>query len=218
MSMNALERGADLIRDYAKRLPETPGVYRMIDAKGDILYIGKARALKRRVVTYSHVTKLPNRLKRMVSETTSMEFITTNSEVEALLLESNLIKKLKPRFNILLRDDKSFPYILLTADHDFPQVKKHRGTREPSGEYFGPFANAGAVNHTIDMLQRVFRLRNCTDSYFAARKRPCLQYHIKRCTAPCVGKVLTLYVIGSPSPSTARTWPLKAVSSLVLTA
>ncbi len=187
--MTALERGADLIRDYAKRLPEKPGVYRMIDVKGDVLYVGKARALKKRVVTYSHVAKLPNRLKRMVSETVTMEFITTNSEVEALLLESNLIKKLKPRFNILLRDDKSFPYILLTSGHDFPQVKKHRGARDGAGEFYGPFANAGAVNHTIDMLQRIFKLRNCTDSYFAARKRPCLQYHIKRCTAPCVGRI-----------------------------
>lgn len=189
MSVNSLERGADVIRGYAKNLPEKPGVYRMLDAKGDVLYVGKARALKKRVVTYSHVLKLPNRLKRMVSETVAMEFITTNSEVEALLLESNLIKKLKPRFNILLRDDKSFPYIMVTNDHDFPQVKKHRGQRGEGGEYFGPFANAGAVNHTIDLLQRVFKLRNCTDSYFAARKRPCLQYHIKRCTAPCVGKI-----------------------------
>lgn len=189
MSQNSLERGADVIRAYVKTLPEKPGVYRMLDAKGDVLYVGKARALKKRVVTYSHVARLPNRLKRMVSETTSMEFITTNSEVEALLLESNLIKKLKPRFNILLRDDKSFPYILLTAGHDFPQVKKHRGARDDDGEFFGPFANAHAVNHTIDMLQRIFKLRNCTDSYFAARSRPCLQYHIKRCTAPCVGRM-----------------------------
>lgn len=189
MSVNSLERGAEIIRGYVKTLPEKPGVYRMLDAKGDVLYVGKARALKKRVVTYSHVMKLPNRLKRMVSETMTMEFITTNSEVEALLLESNLIKKLKPRFNILLRDDKSFPYIMVTDDHDFSQVKKHRGARGEGGEYFGPFANAGAVNHTIDLLQRVFKLRNCTDSYFAARKRPCLQYHIKRCTAPCVGKI-----------------------------
>ncbi len=189
MSVNSLDRGAELIRGYARNLPEKPGVYRMLDAKGDVLYVGKARALKKRVVTYSHVLKLPNRLKRMVSETMSMEFITTNSEVEALLLESNLIKKLKPRFNILLRDDKSFPYVLLTSDHDFPQVKKHRGSRSGDGEYFGPFASAGAVNHTIDLLQRIFMLRNCTDSYFAARKRPCLQYHIKRCTAPCVGRI-----------------------------
>lgn len=186
---NSLERGAEIIRGYARNLPEKPGVYRMINAKGDVLYVGKARALKKRVVTYSHVMKLPNRLKRMVSETASMEFITTNSEVEALLLESNLIKKLQPRFNILLRDDKSFPYILLTSGHDFPQVKKHRGTRGHDGEYFGPFASAGAVNHSIDLLQRIFRLRNCTDSYFDARKRPCLQYHIKRCTAPCVGRI-----------------------------
>lgn len=189
MSANSLERGAEVIRGYARNLPEKPGVYRMLDAKGDVLYVGKARALKKRVATYSHVMKLPNRLKRMVSETITMEFILTNSEVEALLLESNLIKNLKPRFNILLRDDKSFPYIMVTNDHDFPQVKKHRGLRGEGGEYFGPFANAGAVNHTIDLLQRVFKLRNCTDSYFAARKRPCLQYHIKRCTAPCVGKI-----------------------------
>lgn len=189
MSINSLDRGAELIRGYVKTLPEKPGVYRMLDGRGEVLYVGKARALKKRVVTYSHVQKLPNRLKRMVSETMSMEFITTNSEVEALLLESNLIKKLKPRFNILLRDDKSFPYILLTGDHDFPQVKKHRGARGEAGEYYGPFASAGAVNHTIDLLQRVFMLRNCTDSYFAARKRPCLQYHIKRCTAPCVGRI-----------------------------
>ncbi|MFA5591775.1 MAG: excinuclease ABC subunit UvrC [Micavibrio sp.] len=187
--MTALERGAELIRGYARNLPEKPGVYRMIDAKGGVLYVGKARALKKRVVTYSHIMKLPNRLKRMVSETVSMEFITTNSEVEALLLESNLIKKLKPRFNILLRDDKSYPYILLTGGHDFPQVKKHRGARGLEGEYFGPFAGVGAVNHSIDLLQRIFRLRNCTDSYFAARTRPCLQYHIKRCTAPCVGRI-----------------------------
>lgn len=189
MTVNQLDRGAELIRTYAKTLPEKPGVYRMMDAKGDVLYVGKARALKKRVVTYSRTDKLPNRLKRMVSETTTMEFILTNSEVEALLLESNLIKKLKPRFNILLRDDKSFPYILLTAGHDFPQVKKHRGARNDGGEYFGPFANTWAVNNTIDMLQRIFKLRNCTDGYFAARKRPCLQYHIKRCTAPCVGRI-----------------------------
>ncbi len=190
-SSSTLERGADLIRAYVKTLPESPGVYRMINDRGDVLYVGKARALKKRVVTYSNVAKLPNRLKRMVAETVLMEFITTNSEVEALLLESNMIKKLQPRFNVLLKDDKSFPYILITGDHDFPQVKKHRGARGNTGEFFGPFASAGAVNHTIDMLQRIFKLRNCTDSYFAARKRPCLQYHIKRCTAPCVGKIST---------------------------
>ncbi len=189
MSAISLERGAEIIRGYAKTLPEKPGVYRMLDGRGEVLYVGKARALKKRVVTYSHVMKLPNRLKRMVSQTETMEFITTNSEVEALLLESNMIKKLRPPFNILLKDDKSFPYILFRSDHEFPQVQKHRGARGGKGEYFGPFASAGAVNHTIDLLQRVFKLRNCSDSYFAARKRPCLQYHIKRCTAPCVGKI-----------------------------
>ena len=189
MSVISLDRGAEVIRTYAKTLPEKPGVYRMLNEKGDVLYVGKARALKKRVVTYSHVMKLPNRLKRMVAETVAMEFITTNSEVEALLLESNMIKKLRPPFNILLKDDKSFPYILFRTDHPFPQIQKHRGARGGKGEYFGPFASAGAVNHTIDLLQRVFKLRNCSDTYFAARKRPCLQYHIKRCTAPCVGKI-----------------------------
>ncbi len=189
MNDNPLERGAALIRDYVKTLPESPGVYRMLDAKGDALYVGKARALKRRVMNYTQITKLPNRLKRMVSETVSMEFIRTHTEVEALLLESNLIKKLKPRFNILLRDDKSFPYILVTADHDYPMVKKHRGSTKGAGEYFGPFASGFAVNHTIDTLQRLFRLRNCSNNVFANRTRPCLQYHIKRCTAPCVNKI-----------------------------
>ena len=189
-----LEAGAAVIRDYTKHLPASPGVYRMISDKGEVLYVGKARALKKRVISYTHVEKLPIRLQRMVAATASMEFVNTHTEVEALLLESNLIKKLKPRYNILLRDDKSFPYILITGDHDFAQVKKHRGARKRShekggGEYFGPFASAGAVNHTIQILQRVFQLRNCSDSVFANRTRPCLQYHIKRCTAPCVDKV-----------------------------
>jgi len=184
-----LERGAQVIRDYVAQLPATPGVYRMIAEKGDVLYVGKAKALKKRVVSYTHVDKLPTRLKRMVAQTVTMEFVHTHTEVEALLLESNMIKKLKPRYNILLRDDKSFPYILLTNDHDFPQLKKHRGSRKQKGEYFGPFASAGAVNRTIEILQRIFKLRNCPDTVFANRDRPCLQYHIKRCTAPCVGKV-----------------------------
>lgn len=189
MSENPLERGAALIRDYVKTLPESPGVYRMLDGRGDALYVGKARALKRRVTNYTQVSKLPNRLKRMVSETVSMEFIHTHTEVEALLLESNLIKKLKPRFNILLRDDKSFPYIMVTTDHDYPMVKKHRGSTKSGGEFYGPFASGFAVNHTIDILQRLFQLRNCSDNIFANRTRPCLQYHIKRCTAPCVNKI-----------------------------
>ncbi len=193
-SQTPLERGAAVIRGYVKTLPATPGVYRMISENGDILYVGKAKALKKRVVSYTHVDKLPMRLKRMVALTVTMEFVNTHTEVEALLLESNLIKKLKPRYNILLRDDKSFPYILITGDHEFSQIKKHRGVRKKAnqkggGEYFGPFASAGAVNHTIQILQRVFQLRNCSDSVFANRTRPCLQYHIKRCTAPCVDKV-----------------------------
>jgi len=189
MALSPLQRGAEIIKNYVTTLSEGPGVYRMLDSAAGVLYVGKARSLKKRVASYTQVHRLPNRLKRMVSETITMEFITTQSEVEALLLESNLIKKLQPRFNILLKDDKSFPYILLTSDHDFPQVKKHRGVRDPAGAYFGPFASTWAVNNTIDVLQRVFRLRNCTDAYFAARTRPCLQYHIKRCNAPCVGRI-----------------------------
>ncbi|MEM6781687.1 MAG: excinuclease ABC subunit UvrC [Pseudomonadota bacterium] len=189
MSDNPIERGAKIIKAFAAKLPETPGVYRMINEKGDILYVGKAKALKRRVMSYTNINRHPERLKRMVAETAKMEVVNTQTEVEALLLESNLIKKLKPRYNILLRDDKSFPYILITDGHDFPRIIKHRGARKIKGEYFGPFASAGAVNRTIAAMQRAFLLRNCTDSYFAQRSRPCLQYHIKRCTAPCVDKV-----------------------------
>ncbi len=182
----SLKNGAQVIRDFANTLPVTPGVYRMLAENGDVLYVGKAKALKKRVISYTHVDKLPSRLQRMVAYTAKMEVVHTHTEVEALLLESNLIKKLKPRYNILLRDDKSFPYILITGDHDYAQVTKHRGARKPKGEYFGPFASAGAVNRTIDTLQRAFKLRNCSDSIFSNRKRPCLQYHIKRCTAPCM--------------------------------
>ena len=185
----SLENGVKIIHEHVKTLPNTPGVYRMISAKGEVLYVGKAKSLKKRVVSYTRPDKLPFRLQRMISLTNTMEFVHTHTEVEALLLESNLIKKLKPRFNILLRDDKSFPYILVTGDHDYPLVTKHRGAKKRKGQYFGPFASAGDVNRTIAILQRVFQLRNCTDSYFAQRNRPCLQYHIKRCTAPCVGKV-----------------------------
>lgn len=185
----SLERGSALIRRLTKTLPDTPGVYRMLDKKGDALYVGKAKSLKKRVVTYANVNKLPIRLKRMVSETQDMMFVHTHTEVEALLLESNLIKKLKPRYNVLLRDDKSFPYIMLTGDHDFPLLTKHRGAQKRKGRYFGPFANAGAVNRTLIALQKAFLLRNCSDNVFDNRSRPCLQYHIKRCTAPCVGYV-----------------------------
>jgi excinuclease ABC subunit C len=185
----SLESGIEVIRRHLQTLPGAPGVYRMYDAKGRPLYIGKAKSLKKRVASYTHANRLENRLARMVAATASMEFITTHTEVEALLLESNLIKKLKPRYNILLRDDKSFPYILITGDHQWPQITKHRGAQKRKGRYFGPFASAGSVNATINALQKAFPLRNCSDSIFESRTRPCLQYQIKRCTAPCVGRI-----------------------------
>ncbi|MGE0717789.1 MAG: excinuclease ABC subunit UvrC [Alphaproteobacteria bacterium] len=181
--------GAAVIRAALRTMPLAPGVYRMLDARGDVLYVGKARSLRKRVVSYVHVDQLSTRLRRMVSETASMEIVTTHTEVEALLLESNLIKRLRPRFNVLLRDDKSFPDILLTGDHPFPMITKHRGARSRPGRYFGPFASAGSVNRTIVALQRAFLIRNCADTVFAQRTRPCLQHQIKRCTAPCVGRV-----------------------------
>ncbi len=184
---SSIEIGVQTIRDYLKNLPVAPGVYRMISDRDDVLYVGKAKALKKRVASYTHFDRLPHRLQTMVSLTRRMEFITTHTEAEALLLEANLIKKLKPRFNILLRDDKSFPYILLRFDHDFPQLVKHRGRKKAKGIYFGPFPSAGDVNRTLSVLQKVFLLRNCPDTVFYGRSRPCLQYHIKRCTAPCVG-------------------------------
>jgi excinuclease ABC subunit C len=181
--------GASLIRGKLKTMPGSPGVYRMLDAGGKVLYVGKARNLKKRVAAYANAGRLPVRLQRMVAETREMEIVTTHTEVEALLLESNLIKTLKPHYNILLRDDKSFADILIAADHDFPQLMKHRGARKRKGRYYGPFASAGAVNRTITALQRAFLLRNCSDSIFASRSRPCLQYQIKRCSAPCVGRI-----------------------------
>ena len=184
-----LARGVAVIEEYLATLPGSPGVYRMQDAKGDALYVGKARSLKKRVVAYTRPVRLPVRLQRMIALTVSMEFITTHTEAEALLLEANLIKKLKPRYNVLLRDDKSFPYILIAGEHDYARVVKHRGARVKPGRYFGPFASAGAVNRTITTLQRAFLLRNCSDHIFATRTRPCLQYQIKRCSAPCVDKV-----------------------------
>lgn len=170
-------------------MPESPGVYRMLDSRGQALYVGKAKNLKKRVVAYTRLDQLPVRLQRMVFQTASMEVITTHTEVEALLLESNLIKRLKPHFNILLRDDKSFPSILITGGHDWPRIVKHRGARSLPGEYFGPFASAGAVNQVLSILQRAFLLRSCSDSVFASRTRPCLLFQIKRCSAPCVGRV-----------------------------
>jgi excinuclease ABC subunit C len=183
----SLSRGTGIIKDYVRNLPDAPGVYRMVGQKGDVLYVGKARSLCKRVASYTQANRLSNRLRRMVSETATMEFIRTHTEIEALLLESNLIKKFRPAFNVIFKDDKSYPYICITGDHSFPQIRKHRGSQEKSGDYYGPFAGAGSVNKTLIALQRAFLLRNCSDSYFATRKRPCLQYHIKRCTAPCVG-------------------------------
>src|SRR3954471_3279028 len=183
-----LTQGAEVIRGYLRTLPNSPGVYRMMNADGDVLYVGKAKSLKKRVVNYTQVMKLPTRLQRMVAETATMEFVTTHTEVEALLLESNLIKRLMPRYNVLLRDDKSFPFIHITAGHDFPQLTKHRGARS-DGEYFGPFASAGAVNRTLIALQRAFLLRSCSDGIFNVRTRPCLLFQIKRCSAPCVGRI-----------------------------
>ncbi len=184
-----LERGAEAIRSVVRKLPVRPGVYRMLDARGDVLYVGKARALKNRVTNYTQVARLTNRLRRMVSQTRGMEIVVTASEAEALLLEAQLIKRYRPPYNVLLRDDKSFPFILLRADHAFPRVQKHRGARRAKGQYFGPFASAGSVNRTLNALQKLFLLRSCTDSFFANRDRPCLLYQIKRCSAPCVGRI-----------------------------
>lgn len=181
--------GIDVIKALVKRLPDRPGVYRMINAKGDMLYVGKARSLKKRVTNYAQGRGHTNRIGRMIAETDMMEFVVTRTETEALLLEANLIKRLRPRFNVLLRDDKSFPYIVLTGDHEAPGIFKHRGARSRKGDYFGPFASAGAVGRTINALQRAFLLRTCTDSVYEGRTRPCLLYQIKRCAAPCTGEI-----------------------------
>ena len=181
--------GHDLIADYLMRLDGSPGVYRMLDSENRVLYVGKARNLKIRVASYARPQGHSARISRMINETSSMMFLTTKTETEALLLEQNLIKQLKPKYNVLLRDDKSFPNILVSHEHGFPQIKKHRGAKKEKGNYYGPFASAGAVNRTLNQLQRFFLLRDCSDSQFEARTRPCLQYQIKRCCAPCVGYV-----------------------------
>ncbi len=181
--------GFDVIKDYVRSLDGSPGVYRMVDGQARVLYVGKARNLKARVSSYSRPTGHSSRIARMISETATMMFLTTKTETEALLLEQNLIKQLKPRYNVLLRDDKSFPNIHVTTEHAFPQIKKHRGARKEKGAYFGPFASAGSVNRTLNQLQRVFLLRNCTDSTFESRTRPCLLFQIKRCSGPCVGRI-----------------------------
>ncbi len=181
--------GHELIYDYLKTLDSSPGVYRMLDHQGAILYVGKARNLKMRVSNYARLTGHSARIARMISETASMMFLTTRTETEALLLEQNLIKQLKPRYNVLLRDDKSFPNILVAKSHPFAQIKKHRGAKSEKGDYYGPFASAGAVNRTLNQLQRVFQLRSCTDATFQSRTRPCLLFQIKRCSGPCVGRI-----------------------------
>jgi excinuclease ABC subunit C len=186
----SLSRGTAVLEDALRTLPTTPGVYRMMNAKGDALYVGKAHNLRKRVAAYTQAPRLSTRLLRMVAETATLEVVTTHTEVEALLLESNLIKKLAPRYNILLRDDKSFPYILITAAADTaPRITKHRGARKTDGDYYGPFASAGAVNRTITALEKAFLLRSCSDHMFASRTRPCLLFQIKRCSAPCVGRI-----------------------------
>ncbi|MFM7377229.1 MAG: excinuclease ABC subunit UvrC [Erythrobacter sp.] len=184
-----LEGGVQAIRETVRVLKPVPGVYRMLDARGEVLYVGKARSLKARVANYTQIAQLSGRLQRMVSQTRSMEIVITNSEAEALLLEAQLIKRFRPPFNVLLRDDKSFPFILLRADHAFPRIQKHRGARRAKGNYYGPFASAGSVNTTLNALQKLFLLRSCTDSFFNNRDRPCLLYQIKRCSAPCVGRI-----------------------------
>jgi excinuclease ABC subunit C len=183
------ETGPAVIARYLKSLPGSPGVYRMVDASGTVIYVGKARNLKARVTNYARAANHTNRIARMISATASMEFVTVRTEAEALLLEANLIKRFRPRYNVLLRDDKSFPYILIARGHPAPQILKHRGARNRKGDYFGPFASAGAVNRTINMLERAFLLRSCSDAVFESRTRPCLLYQIKRCSAPCTGEI-----------------------------
>ncbi len=185
----AVEAGADVIKRFWRTLPNSPGVYRMLNRDGDVLYVGKAKKLKARVASYARGQGHSNRISRMIAETASMEFVVTATETEALLLETNYIKQFRPRFNVLMRDDKSFPYILITGDHPSPQIVKHRGARNRKGDYYGPFASAWAVKRTIDALQKAFLLRTCTDSYFSARTRPCLLHQIKRCSGPCTAEV-----------------------------
>ena len=186
---DTMQAGAEVIRAFVKTLPSSPGVYRMIDEAGEVMYVGKARSLKARVTNYTRPENLEVRLQRMIAATRTMEFVRTETEAQALLLEANLIKRLKPRFNVLLRDDKSFPYILIATEHEAPELGKHRGTRRKQGHYFGPFASALAVKRTITSLQKAFLLRTCSDSFYRARTRPCMLHQIKRCSAPCTGEI-----------------------------
>ncbi len=189
--MNAPDQvsGPEVIKDFVRTLPASPGVYRMLDEAGEVIYVGKARSLKARVTNYTRPDGLPTRIQRMIYATRTMEFVRTETEAEALLLEANLIKRLRPRFNVLLRDDKSFPYILIATEHEAPELSKHRGTRRKQGHYFGPFASALAVKRTITSLQKAFLLRTCSDSFYKARTRPCMLYQIKRCAGPCTGEI-----------------------------
>ncbi|WP_439497715.1 excinuclease ABC subunit UvrC [Bosea sp. (in: a-proteobacteria)] len=188
-SPSELKHGIEVIQQFARHLPNRPGVYRMFDRAGEVLYVGKAKSLKNRVTAYARGMAHTNAVARMIAETANMEFVTTGTETEALLLESNLIKQLRPRYNVLLRDDKSFPYILLTGDHPAPQIAKHRGSRQRKGDYFGPFASVWAVKRTIDALQKAFLIRTCSDSFYENRTRPCLLFQIKRCAGPCTGEI-----------------------------
>ena len=183
---SALDEGIIILRSHVQDLPSKPGTYRMIDAKGKVLYVGKAKLLAKRVSQYTNPEKLSYRIKNMVSLVKSLEYTITETEAEALLLEANLIKDIQPPFNILLKDDKSYPYLMITKDHAYPRLCKYRGTRNEKGHYFGPFATAGAMYHIIKDLQKAFLIRPCTDSFFSNRTRPCMEYQIKRCSAPCV--------------------------------
>lgn len=189
MAETTLQTGIDVIKSHVKTAPTAPGVYRMLNTHGDVLYVGKAKSIKKRIVSYTQENRLTHRLMRMVAATRSMVFVTTRTEAEALLLEASLIKRFKPPFNVLLKDDKSFPYILLRQDHEWPQITKHRGARKHKGQYFGPFASVSAVNRTLNTLQKVFQLRSCSDATLESRTRVCLLYQIKRCSGPCVNKV-----------------------------
>ncbi|WP_020399899.1 excinuclease ABC subunit UvrC [Kordiimonas gwangyangensis] len=189
MTEGSLEKGIDTIKSHVKTAPTAAGVYRMLDRHGDVLYVGKAKSIKKRIVAYTQPKRLPNRLQRMVAATETMVFVTTRTEAEALLLEASLIKRFKPPFNVLLKDDKSFPYIMLREDHEWAQIAKHRGARKHKGQYYGPFASVSAVNRTLNTLQKIFQLRSCTDSTLETRTRACLLYQIKRCSGPCVGHV-----------------------------
>src|SRR5579863_6635894 len=186
---DSLAAGRDAIVHAVKEAPARPGVYRMIDGRGDVLYVGNAKNIKKRIAAYARPTGLDTRIERMIAQTRTLEFVVTRTETEALLLEANLIKRLRPRFNVTLRDDKSFPYILITSDHWAPQILKHRGARARPGQYYGPFASVWAVNRTINALQRAFLLRSCTDPFFESRSRPCLLHQIKRCSGPCTNEV-----------------------------